>query len=157
MSIRPDLTVEGLVIDGKSGSWLIDILIPTSYVANSSQAFDDRRFNFHISRLIQDRIGRYLAAFCVADENNPINRISIAIPDEQIYELVFDYFGHLKSKDSISVLLIDADSRTIEEEYVLEDRNGVRGESLIKKPEKMKHDFNAEEMDGLFWEDDPEE
>lgn len=157
MSIRPDIVIDGLVIDGKQGEWLIDIMVPTANIANSSMGFDERRFNFHISRRVQERIGRYLEAFCAVDENAVINRISLAIPDEQIYELVLDYFGHLKTNDSISILLIDLDSKTIEEEYVLEDRNGKRGESLISKPKKPKYQIIDDDMDGLFWEDDSEE
>lgn len=157
MSIRPDIVVDGLVIDGKQGEWLFDILIPTSHIANSSMGFDERRFNLHISRMVQGRIGRYLEAFCAVDENRAINRISLAIPDEQIYELVLDYFGHLKTYDSISIILVDLDNRKIEEEYVLEDRNGNRGESLINKPKQPKYQIIDDEMDGLYWEDGSEE
>lgn len=157
MSMRPDLVVDNICIDGKKGQWLIDIMPSTVGLSTTGGNFDDRRFNFFLARRVQERIGRYLGAYCMLPEDGQIVRISLVVYDEQIYELILDHYGKMKSNDSISFILVDLENRKIEEEYVLADRKGQRGSSLFScKQEDDEEKFN-EDFDGLFWDDDSEE
>lgn len=157
MSIMPDIVVNGVTLNGEKGQWLIDVMTSTSGLAASSSAYDDRRFNFNLARRVQERIGRYLSAYCMVPDDVKINRISLAIYDEQIYELILDHYGNMKTNDSISFILVDLDKQRVEEEYVLEDRNGKKGESLFRKNYISDTDKYEEDFDGLFWDDDSEE
>lgn len=157
MSIRPDIMVDGVSLDGKKGQWLIEVLPSTTGLSSNGGNYDDRRFNFMLARRVQERIGRYLGAYCMATKDTQISRISLAIYDEQVYELILDHYGKMKTDDSLSFILVDLEGHKIEEEYVLENRDGQPGESLFNgKPAEEKEQF-TEDYDGLFWDDDSEE
>ena len=144
-------------MDGEKGQWLIDVMTSTSGLAASASPYDDRRFSFNLARRVQERIGRYLSAYCMVPYGVKINRISLAIYDEQVYELILDHYGNMKTNDSLSFILVDLDKQRIEEEYVLEDRYGRKGESVIKNEKPFGAGKYKEDLDGLFWDEDSEE
>lgn len=153
-TIRPDVIVENVTLDGKSGAWVIDIFGSTAGVANMQGAYDDRRFNYHVARLMQDRIGRFWGAYCMESKDMPISRMSFAIYDEQIYELVLEHFGAWKTNDSISFILVDLEKGIIEDEYVLENRNGEPGESIIRQKESTDVENFEDGFDGIYWNEE---
>lgn len=155
MSIRPDAMADNVWLDEKYGVWLFDVFTPISVLANSPGKFDDRHFSFTVARRVQERLGRYLASFCMQDEETRIARISMVLCDEQIYSLVLDHFGKYKTDDSISFILLDIDNMHVEEEFVLAHRNGEKGQSIINKYKVPRESIiNEDDMDDLIWDDE---
>lgn len=157
MSIRPDLVIDNVIIDRKKGQWLIEVMPSTTGLSVAGSSYDDRRFNFMLARRVQERLGRYFGAYCMETEEKKIARISLAIYDEQVYELILDHYGKMKSDDSISFILVDLDSRTVEEEYVLASRNGQPGESLFNCSMGNVNEKFSGCYDGIYWDEDSEE
>lgn len=156
MSFIPDIIVDNILLDGKMGQWLIDIL-PTSVgsrVSGSSRTHDNRRLDFMNARRIQERIGIYLSAYCMMPEEINIARISMAICDEDLYKMVLNHFGEYKTNDSISFILINMNVGKLQEEYVLRDRKGMQGESLINIKQEPVADVFIDDIDGIIWDDE---
>lgn len=152
--IRPDVVVDNILLDGKKGAWIIDVFCSTSGLALSPGSYDDRRFSYQLASKMQQRIGRFWGAYCMESEDKPISRMSFAIYDEQVYELILDHFGEWKSNDSISFILIDLEKGIIEEEYVLANRNGEPGESIIGQKKHTEVESYEDGFDGIYWDEE---
>jgi transcriptional regulator with XRE-family HTH domain len=159
MSMAFDIMVEDVSLGSSKGAWLIDVMTPPMpYLSHvSGRAQDTGRENFMVARRIQDRIGRYFAAFCLMDKFTEIARISLAVYDAELYERIIELYGDYKTDDSISFILIDLDKRKIEEEFVLRNRAGVPGESIINKNKSNDDGGYDDDLDDIFWDDDSDE